>query len=254
MDRFYWLDEDQGAATQHGGHVDAAHRWGLPGLLKCPTCEKSWAAAGHYYPGVDLAPLGELEREFRKARQEPFDEFARLRAMVLPLAPPGAVLPPGTTFGPLVGRCSGQLPDFTWVVDELLLHRRVLDGLQSGGVRGLEAFPTEFRSRQKAPPDFLEVQLAHRGQFHPDCIPDGVSPPCTTCGRFALKRPDEPILDASSLPSDLDLFRVGNFATMVICTERFLDALSRVGGDGLTWRELPVRARTATACASTTAP
>ncbi|MCP3058731.1 double-CXXCG motif protein [Myxococcus sp. K38C18041901] len=244
MDRFYWLDEDQAAATRDGGHVDASHRWGLPGLLKCPTCEKGWAAAGHYYPGVDLTPLGEKEREFRKARQEPFDELARLRALVLPLAPPGAPLPPGTTFGPLVGRCSGQLPDFTWVVDELLLHRRVLDGLQAGGVRGLDAFPTELRSRQKSPPDVLEMQLAHRGQLHPDCIPDEVSPPCTTCGRFGLKRPDEPILDASSLPSDLDLFRVGNFATMVICTERFLDAVSRVGGDGLSWRELPVRART----------
>ncbi|SET60546.1 Protein of unknown function (Gmx_para_CXXCG) [Myxococcus fulvus] len=40
---------------------------------------------------------------------------------------------------------------------------------------------------------------------------------------------------------DLDLFRVGNFATMVIGTERFRDSVLRLGLDGLTFRELPTR-------------
>ncbi|WZX17215.1 double-CXXCG motif protein [Myxococcus stipitatus] len=241
MDRFYLLDEDRDAATKCGGYVDAAHRWGLPGLLRCPSCATGWAATGHYYPGVDLTVLGEEERDFRKARQEPFAELVRLRELVRPLVPPGAQLPPGTTFGPLVGRCSGRLPDFAWVVDALLFPRHVLDGLRRGGIRGLEAFPAELRTRQKSPLELMEAQLAHHGRLHPDCIPAGVARPCATCGRFALMRPDEPILEASSLPADLDLFRVGNFATMVICTERFLDAVSAIEGDGLQWRELPVR-------------
>jgi hypothetical protein len=53
--------------------------------------------------------------------------------------------------------------------------------------------------------------------------------------------PDEPILDAASLPLELDLFRVGNFATMVIGTERFADVVRRLDLEGLTCRELPTR-------------
>ena len=76
---------------------------------------------------------------------------------------------------------------------------------------------------------------------HPDCIPPDEPPPCATCGRHAFSRPDEPILDAASLPADLDLFRVGNFATMIIGTERFMDAVRRMELDGITFRELPTR-------------
>ncbi|WP_338864850.1 double-CXXCG motif protein [Myxococcus stipitatus] len=243
MERFFWLREDRATANKYGGSINAAHRWGLPGLSQCPTCAAGWAAAGHYYPGVDLKGLGEDERDFRKARQEPFAEFRRLRELVRTLVPLGAEIPPGTTFGPLVGTCTGQLPDFAWSLDVLLAHRNVLDGLRGRGVRELAAFATELRARHKTPPEILEVQLAHRGQLHPDCIPVDVAPPCPTCGRFGLSRPEEPILDAASLPSDLDLFRLGNFATMIVCTERFLDAVSSIEGDGLSWRELPIRAR-----------
>jgi hypothetical protein len=68
-----------------------------------------------------------------------------------------------------------------------------------------------------------------------------VPSPCATCGRLGLRRPDEPILDAASLPKSLDLFRVGNFATMVIGTERFVEAVLRLELDGLTLRELPIQ-------------
>ncbi|NTX09619.1 hypothetical protein HUA76_02375 [Myxococcus sp. CA056] len=47
-----------------------------------------------------------------------------------------------------------------------------------------------------------------------------------TCGRFGRACPHEPIIDEASLPTDLDLFRVGNFATMIIGAERFVDSVS----------------------------
>jgi len=58
-------------------------------------------------------------------------------------------------------------------------------------------------------------------------------------GRFALTRSDEPLLDGASLPTDLDLFRVGNFATMFIGTARFMEAVRRLELDGIAFRELP---------------
>ncbi|WP_342374598.1 double-CXXCG motif protein [Myxococcus stipitatus] len=242
MGRFFWLQEDEGVAASYGGTLNAGHRWGLPGLLNCPSCSKTWAGSGSYFPGVNLMALGDAEREFRKARPEPLAEFLRLRELVVPLAPPRAALQPGSRLGPLVGKCRGRFPDFAWLGDILLAQPHVIGGLQERGVREVEAFPTALLARPGAQSDLLEVQLAHHGQLHADCIPESVAPPCKACGWFGLRRPDEPVLDASTLPSGLDLFRLGNFETMVICTERFLDAVSSIEGDGLTWRELPVRA------------
>jgi hypothetical protein len=45
----------------------------------------------------------------------------------------------------------------------------------------------------------------------------------------------------ASLPADLDLFRVGNFATVIVGTERFMETVRRLELDGLTFRELPTR-------------
>ena len=242
MTRYFWLGEDEAATVLFNGSFDAAHKWGLPGV-SCPGCGTTWSSWGHLYPCVDLARLSKSEAgAFEKARPEPFSEFVRLRELVRPLAPPNVALPPGTTFGPLVGRASGAFGPFAWQGSSLLLVRHdALERLQTEGVRGLLGCRTELRFRQKDPPELLELQIEPHGRLHPDCIPPDEPPPCVTCGRFGLTRPDEPILDAASLPPALDLFRVGNFATMIIGTERLRDAVQRLELHGITFRELPTR-------------
>jgi uncharacterized double-CXXCG motif protein len=240
MARYYWLSEDEAAAARYRGSFDAAHKWSLPGV-KCSDCGATWGDAGHEYPGVDLSRLPERAK-FVRPWPVPDPEFARLRELVRPLAPPGAELPPGTRFGPLEGRASGTFGPFTsqgnitWVVRWDALER-----LQAEGVRGLQGFPTALRFRQKDPPELLELQIEPLGRLHPDCLPPDLPPPCATCGRVGLRRPDAPILDAVSLPTDRDLFRVGDFTTMVIGTERFMEAVSCLGLEGITFRELPAR-------------
>lgn len=123
----------------------------------------------------------------------------------------------------------------------LVVRREALEQLQAEGVRGLVGCRTELRFRQKDPPELLELQLEPRGMLHPDCYPPDQRPPCATCGRFGMTLPDDPILDAASLPTDRDLFRVGNFATVIVGTERFKDAVQRLGLEGITFRELPTR-------------
>jgi len=239
MSRFFWVAEDRAVTRKYGGEAHGAHKWKLPGV-RCHTCGATWGGAGPKYPCVALSQLPE-QHEFLKARPEPFHEFARLRELVRPLAPPDAILPPGTGLGPLVGTAFGKLPAFTWIVEVLLVHRDALARLQDEGVRGLLGCRTELRFRQKSPPELMELQVEPRGRLHPDCIPPDVPPPCPTCSRQAFRWPDEPILDAASLPPELDLFRVGNFATMVIGTERFMEAVRRLELDGITFRELPTR-------------
>ncbi|MCP3136807.1 SitI6 family double-CXXCG motif immunity protein [Pyxidicoccus xibeiensis] len=239
MTRFFWVDEDNAVAEKYGGEAHGAHRWKLP-AVRCHTCGATWGNVGHEYPCIDLSQLP-ARREFEKARPEPFAEFARLRELVRPLVPPGAELPPATRFGPLVGTASGKLAAFAWIIEVLLVHRDALERLQAEGVRGLLGCRTELRYRQKSPPELMELQIEPLGRLHPDCIPPDVPPPCATCGRHGFRRPEEPILDAASLPMDRDLFRVGNFATMVIGTERFREVVLRLELDGLTFRELPTR-------------
>src|SRR5689334_7087873 len=136
MRRFFLLDEDRAAAARYGGNVNAWHKLSLPGAT-CHTCGVTWSSAGHEYPCVDLSRLAERE-QFERARPEPFPEFARLRELVRPLAPPNSMLPPGTGFGPLVGRASGEFGPISWVGGlKLLVRREALERLQVEGVRGL---------------------------------------------------------------------------------------------------------------------
>ncbi|NVJ14490.1 double-CXXCG motif protein [Myxococcus sp. AM010] len=239
MNRFFWMREDRAVADTYGGEAHGSHKWGLPGA-SCSACGATWSGAGHYLPSVDLSQLPE-HRAFEKARPEPFPEFVRLRELVRPLVAPDSQLPPGTGFGPLVGTAFGKLPAFAWIIDVLLVHREAVERLQAEELRGIHPCPTALRFRQKRPPELLELQVQPRGRLHPACVPLDVPPPCPTCGRHAFRRPDEPILDTASLPPELDLFRVSNFATMVIGTERFVDAVRRLNLDGITFRELPTR-------------
>lgn len=240
MTRFFWLHEDEAATAAFSGSFNAAHKWSLPGV-KCPACGATWSSWGNHYPLVDLSHLPE-HAEFEKARPESLAEFSRLRELVRPFAPRDAELPPGAAFGPLVGTASGEFGPFTWQGTSLLLVRRdALDRLQAEGVRGLLGGRPELRFRKKEPPELLDLQIAPSGLLHPECIPSGAPPPCPTCGRHAFARPDEPILVAASLPTDVDVFRLANFATMIIGTERFVDAVKRLGLAGIACHELPAR-------------
>ena len=158
------------------------------------------------------------------------------------MSPEASALAAPRSFGPLEGRASGKFGPFTAEGSDLWMVRRdALERLQAEGVRGLRGFPTALRFRQKDPPELLELQIEPHGRLHPDCLPPDLPPPCATCGRLATRLPDEPILDAASLPTDLDLFRVGNFSTVVVGTERFMEAVQRLERPGIVFRELPAR-------------
>lgn len=130
------------------------------------------------YPSVDLSHFPEREK-YSARLEEDFSEFVRLREQVRPLVPPGALLTPGTKFGPFVG--------------------------------------------------------AARGEFGPLCLHN----PWTLLIR---PEPLEHLAAAASLPSDLDLFRMKDMTTMIIATERFVDAVRSLGYEqDIDFRELPLR-------------
>jgi uncharacterized double-CXXCG motif protein len=141
-----------------------------------------------------------------------------------------------------VGSATGTFTAlFFYFIEMPVVHREALDRLLAGGVRGLKGFPTELRFRQKKHPELLELEVLPHGRLHVDCLPPDRPPTCEKCGRKGFKRPDDLILDAASLPREQDLFRLADFESTFICTERFVDAVRRLELDGVDFREVPVR-------------
>jgi hypothetical protein len=48
------------------------------------------------------------------------------------------------------------------------------------------------------------------------------------------------VLEATTLPGDLDLFRLEDFSQVIVCTERFADACQRLELDGIVFRPVPL--------------
>jgi len=163
-----------------------------------------------------------------------------MRELVRPLLPPGAVVEPGSCFGPLVGKAQGSFGQFVSnYSDVLLVRREALEKLQAEGLRGLKGCRMEVRFRQRNSPELLELELLPVGRLHPKCLPADLEPPCPRCGRQGLSMPKEPVLDAATLPPDLDLFRLVRMSSLVVCTERFAEACQRLGLDGIVFLPLP---------------
>ncbi|WP_044183211.1 double-CXXCG motif protein [Hyalangium minutum] len=239
--RFYWL-QDVASRRYSATHTDG-HKWCLPGA-SCPVCQRSGGTSASAFPSVDLSHLPPREQKKYSARlEEDFAEFERLREQVRPWVPTGVPLWPGTDFGPMTASIQGEvgplLLDHPWI---LLMRRESLEHLQKEGLQGLKGCRTELRFRTKNPPELLEMELLPRGRFHAECLPER-SPPCPKCERVSLQHPKEPVLDAATLPKDVDVFRLEDSAGMILGTERFVDAVRHLGySDDLLFRELPVRA------------
>jgi len=226
---------------RYSGGYDFGHKWGLPGI-HCPQCHTTWASTGIDLPSVDLSHLPDLKQYLPRV-EEDYSEFERLREQVRPLVPPGVPLEPGTQFGPLHGAARGEFGPLclhhSWT---LLLRPEPLAQLTATGLQGLKGCRTEFRFRKKNPPELLEMELLPQGRLHPACLPADLPPICPKCERFGASLPDEPILDAATLPGHLDLFRLQDFTTVIIATERFVEAVRRLGYEqDILFRELPVR-------------
>ncbi|WP_309893258.1 double-CXXCG motif protein [Archangium sp.] len=236
--RYFKVKEDR--SEGYSGSIDGVHQWGLPGLLNCPVCKTTWSGGAKVYPSVDLTPVTALA-DFETPRPEPIEEYERMCELVRPLLPPGAVLEPGTAFGPFVGKAQGRFGAYAAPLSWWpMMQREALEKLQAEGLRGLKGCPTQIRFRQRASPVLLELELLPVGHAHPDCLPPNRKPPCPRCGRVGLTRPNPLVLDASTLPEHLDLFRLRDFSTTVVCTERFVEACQRLGLDGITFSALPV--------------
>lgn len=237
--KYFQVREDRSAG--YTGFVDAAHKWMLPGILRCPGCHATWSGGAKAYPSVNLSSLPAAS-DLEQPRAVPVDEYEQLSERVRPFLPRGARLEPGAAFGPLVGRATGRFGPFVANYPFLILARReAVEILQAAHLRGLNPCRLEVSFSDPVPPELLELELLPWGRAHPDCLPPDRKPSCSRCHRQGLKSPSALILWAQTLPEALDLFRLDDLPTVVVCTERFVDVCQRAGLDGLTFTALATR-------------
>lgn len=240
--RFYELERDP--SPRYTGNLNASHTWGLPGVEPCSVCDL-WVEGrtSAQYPCVDLSGLPPAEqRMLADSWPVPREEFVRRRELVRPLAPSGAVLKPGARLGPLRGTGSGYFGQFimqnAW---SLCMRREALERLQDAGVRGLQGCPTQVRFRTRHAPDLRDIQLESHGQLHPECLPPR-EPPCPACGADkGYVFPERYWLDAASLPTHVDIFRLGEASGLIIASERLVETARRLELDGAVFKELEAR-------------
>lgn len=236
--KFYEVMEDK--SQGYRGNLNASHKWGLPGVQRCPACGASGGVVGLQYPCVDLSALPERQK-FDKPWPVPFEEFARLRELVRPIAPSWAVLEPGAKFGPLEGTGAGSFGQlFMQNPWSLYARRGVIEQLKAAGVRGLQGCPLQVRFRAKHPPELLALQLELHGRFHSSSLPEEPKPACATCGNNPSPMPETFCLAAASLPEDVDVFRFLDAPGFIIASERMVDSVNRLELDGVVFREITV--------------
>ena len=240
--KYYELERDP--SPRYTGNLNAKHTWWLPGVESCPVCDlQPEGGTVAQYPCVDLSCLSaEDQKKLSSAWPVPREEFIRRRELVRPLAPPHAVLESGAAFGPLQGTGVGFFGQLVmqnpW---SLCMRREALERLENAGVRGLTGCPTQVRFRTRNAPEPRDIQLEAHGRFHPDCLPPP-NPPCPTCGAaMGHGVPDPYWLDAASLPRHVDIFRLADASTLIIASERLVDAVRRLELDGVVFKELEVR-------------
>lgn len=236
--RIFEIREDQ--FREKAPYIDAAHKWGLPGV-QCPICNSSWSNVGLEYPSVDLTDFAD-EKLYRKARSEPLSEFLKLRQKIAETFPQLTVLKPGAEFGPLVGKAAGREFDgFVWRAWwTICLEANALEKLKDSGLSLPNSVKAELKFRKEEQKIF-EFDLPLEGKLSNGVYNELQLKYCDACGRDSASKPDEILIEHSSLPTDIDIFRVSNFTTIILVTEKFVETVTNLGIKGAVFNEIKTK-------------
>jgi uncharacterized double-CXXCG motif protein len=218
-------------------YIDAAHKWGLPGV-RCPICNSWWSTVGLEYPSVDLTNFPE-EKLYREARSESLSEFLKLKQKIANAFPQLTMLKPGAEFGPSVGKAIGKRFDgFVWRAWwTICLEANALEKLKGNALSLPNSVKAELRFK-KEEQEIFEFDLPLKGKLTNGIYDDIQSKYCNTCGRDSASKPDEILIEHLSLPTDIDIFRVSNFTTIILVTDKFVETVTNLGIKGAIFNEV----------------
>ena len=201
-------------------------------MVNCNICGDRWGDSAITYPSLDCSVLPNANRfRFKKTRAVVnIEEFINLRDQIKRLLSRDLPVPPGTQLGPMCGTTSGQHGDFTWDYSTtVFIHPEALRNLLAAGIKMPATVKPEIKARGKKPFEHLEIQTEAHALLSERCIkrkrPN--CPACDSSGISAFIEPD--LIKMSSIPEDLDLFRMRIRSNYIQVTERFVDAVRSLG-------------------------
>lgn len=218
--------------------ISASHLWGLPGV-RCSVCGRTWSTTGMAYPTFDLSTLPSVAR-YCELSPVTVEDFRELRDPLLRLLPADSVLPPGTEFGSLVGKAQGEFGDFAWVNPWTMLVRHEASvRLTSENVRLPEAVVPRLEFPSQPPVKLLEFQIEPLATLSPASFLSTERSSCSFCG-YDARKVDRIIVSEASMLSDVDLFRLRGFPTVILATERFAKVVQEASMTGILMSEASI--------------
>lgn len=220
MNFFHIQPDDTNWSILYNDNIEATHVWNMPGI-RCSLCGQTWAMIGIAYPLVDLSTLSS-HHEFSEPWPVNVETYLKLRELVAHLVSDEWPIPPGTEFGPLVGKGSGKTGDFAWVnLWTLLIHHKAYLKLASQEIRLPKVSVPKLEFEETSSNELFEFQIEPFAKLSSLSY----SPPepklCSLCGRDNRKV-EQIIIEKRSIPSDVDMFRIKDFPTKILITERFM--------------------------------
>ena len=214
----------------------------------CPHC-LLWTTSGYDYPFVNIQDSkGLLDTRFGAVST--VQEFEILADEVRKVIGEGLPIPPGATLKPNKLLCNIKFPTSPFTGGPPYIVSSALDILRGCGLNNIQAVKVEgkkvlakgvsvqdlfmeetFPNKEKIEnslgvsiENVYEVVSLPLARIKEECFPDGFPEPCTICGRRAVKKPKEIILDADYVPRDVHFFKARNYPYMTFVTESLVQA------------------------------
>lgn len=239
--RIFSINEDKsnwGFLYKYG--IDATHNWKLP-LINCTVCNRPRGIVGVIYPTVDLSSLPTVGL-YMGHKPVNIEELDDLRQPIIPMLPPNSYLPSGTQFGNLEGNAWGKFGDFVWLAPWILImQRQSYQKLVSEEVQmPVVGMTPQIKFRSKNHPDLVELQVEPLARLVPESFIPSESTECPGCG-FHSRELNRFIVDSSTIPSHVDLFRTRDHPTYILATERLKDVVEKFNMTDILFEEVDVQ-------------
>lgn len=185
----------------------------VPGVA-CTECLSKWGNTGVIYPQLDEHVYSHPDIP-KRPFPLPLEKFEKLAKSLEEIS--DMPILPGTHLGPLAGEITGELWDFLWINPWTpLMTKAVHKSLTDAGVIilvGKSALYSQNNSLLVEPYAPLKAHIKGHGNLSS----------CVGCGRLGLKKPDVITVERFSLDSQLHLFRLVEFPSVLLVSEEFRD-------------------------------
>ena len=152
---------------------------------------------------------------------------------------PNQLIEPGTEFGPLEGKVFGRVGDFAWVHSwYLLIRKESLQQLKKLGFKSPKVVHPELSFGKLQPVNLLEFEIEALASWDVNKLKRAFR--CEYCGIFNDGLPDNklPSILFSSVPKDVDIFRVIQAPAIILATESFKNQVERMKMRNIVFHEI----------------